>query len=54
MESIGQENKIIQETQPTPIVIEKAKQPCKKCESNSPAQLKTLRQGQEGLAEKRK
>ena len=58
IENVGQENEDIQETVeneiPTPIVIEKAKKPRKKRESNSPAQLETLRRGREHLAEKRK
>ena len=58
MENIGQENEVIQETLEneiqTPIIIEKAKKPRKKRESNSPAQLETLRRGRERLAEKRK
>ena len=58
MENVGRENEDIQETveieEPTPIVIEKAKRPRKKRESNSPAQLETLRRGRERLAEKRK
>ena len=58
MENVGKENEVIQETLEneiqTPIVIEKAKKPRKKRESNSPAQLETLRRGRERLAEKRK
>ena len=56
MENVGQENKVIQETLEneiqTPSIIEKAKKPQKKGKSNSPAQLETLRQGRENLAEK--
>ena len=58
MKNVGHENEVIQETLEneiqTPIIIEKAKKPRKKRESNSPAQLETLRRGRERRAEKRK
>ena len=50
MENIGEQKESIGET--LPIIIEK--KPRKKRETQSPAQLETLKRGRERLAEKRK
>ena len=58
MENVGQPLENISEslenTEQTPLTIEKQKKPRKKRENNSAAQLESLKKGRERLAEKRK
>ena len=58
MENVGQPLENISEslenTEQTPLIIEKPKKPRKKRENNSAAQLESLKRGRERLAEKRK
>ena len=58
MENVGQPLENISEslenTEQTPLTIEKPKKPRKKRENNSAAQLESLKKGREHLAEKRK